>query len=286
MANPFLVQACDAARERVAADAARTAQLRAAALDAPPAPSLVRALAAPGVQVVAEVKRSSPSRGALAEIPDAGALARAYADGGAAAVSVLTEPRWFSGTLEDLRAAVAAVAVPVLRKDFVVDAHQVWEARAAGAGAVLLIAAALDDDELAALLAVAGACGVDVLLETHDAAEVERASKALDATGAAPWTVMGVNARDLATLTVDTARFGALRGALPDGVLAVAESGVQGPDDVRVLATAGADAVLVGEHVATATDPAAAVTALVEAGAAGAAGAGPAGADAPGAGQR
>lgn len=223
-----------------------------------PPPSFRDALTGPDVAVIAEVKRASPSGGQLA--PDLSALEQAvsYRDGGAAAISVLTEPDEFGGSLEDLR-RVAALRVPTLRKDFIVDPYQVWEARTAGAAAVLLIVAALDDAALAGLLAECEEAGVDALVEVHDAQEAGRAVTA----GAA---IVGVNARDLRTLEVDPGVFARVRPELPDGVVAVAESGVRGPEDVLRLAELGADAVLVGTAVVTADDPSAAVAALVTAG--------------------
>jgi indole-3-glycerol phosphate synthase len=263
----FLDAVCARARARVA-DAARrepSERLAERVAAAPPPPSFAAALRGPAVAVIAEVKRASPSRGAIAEIPDPADLAGRYVQGGAAAVSVLTEPEHFRGCLDDLAAVTAAVPVPVLRKDFVVDGYQVLEARAAGAAAVLLIVAALSDGELAGLLETAASLGVEALVEVHDPAEAGRATKAYDTTAPAPPMVIGVNARDLATLTVDPGRFQALRAALPADAIAVAESGVRGAGDVRRLVALGADAVLVGEHVAAAADPAAAVAALVAA---------------------
>lgn len=257
-----------AARVRAAQDASARplAQVREAALERPPAASLAAALSSDALAVIAEVKRASPSRGALAEIPDPAALASAYVAGGAAAVSVLTEPRWFRGSLDDLAAVCGAVNVPVVRKDFVVTPYQVWEARAAGAAAVLLIVAALDDAELLELRAEANEAGLETLVEVHDAAEAARAGRAA-AEGAPAPLVVGVNARDLATLDVDPERFALLRAALPEGAVTVAESGIRGAADVSRLRALGADAVLVGELVATADDPQAAVRALVTQGA-------------------
>lgn len=239
-------------------------QQRAAQRPAPP--SFLAHLVTDDVAVIAEVKRSSPSRGPMADIPDPAALGQAYAAGGAAAVSVLTEPRHFRGSLGDLEAVAAGVDVPVLRKDFVIDAYQVWEARAAGAAAVLLIVVALEQDDLVELISAADEAGLDALLETHDELEVTRATGAFDAAGVTGTPIIGVNARDLTTLEVDLERFATVRKLIPDGVVAVAESGVRDPDDVRRLGNEGADAVLVGESVATASDPAAAVGALVGAG--------------------
>jgi indole-3-glycerol phosphate synthase len=248
------------AHRRVADAAAREplAALRERALGAPAGPSFRDALAVPGVQVIAEVKRASPSKGDLAPDLVAPVQARAYVDGGAAAVSVLTEPVRFKGSLGDL-ADVAALGIPALRKDFLVDPYQVWEARAAGASAVLLIVAALDEATLASLLAEADAAGLDVLTEVHDADEAAVAARV----GA---DIVGVNARDLRTFELDRDGFRRLRPQLPDGALAVSESGVRDADDVRLAATQGADAVLVGETLVWADDPAAAVAELVEAG--------------------
>lgn len=223
-----------------------------------PGPSLHTALAGEGVAVIAEVKRASPSKGPIAPELDAAAQAAAYRRGGAAAVSVLTEPTRFAGSLEDL-ASVAASGVPALRKDFLVDDYQIWEARAAGAAAVLLIVAALDHDRLAALHDLAHTAGLEVLVEVHDEHEVARAA----AIGA---RIVGVNARDLRTFELDHHAFARLRPALADGVLAVAESGITAPEDLRRAAAAGADAVLVGESLVRSTDPAGAVEALVAAG--------------------
>src|SRR3954470_8101111 len=176
----------------------------------------------PGVSVIAEVKRSSPSRGALAEIGDPAWLAGEYAAGGAAAISVLTEGRRFSGSLDDLVRVRLAVSVPVLRKDFIVTAYQLFEARAAGADLVLLIVAALSDDELVSLIERAQSIGLTPLVEAHTADEVRRAVDA----GA---DVIGVNARNLQTLEVDPATFARLAPLVPDRVIKIAESGVRGP---------------------------------------------------------
>ncbi len=266
MSASFLHRVCDEAHDRVAADAAREPldELIARAREVPPPPGFATGLAAPGVQLICEVKRASPSRGHMAEIPDPARLASAYAAGGAAAISVLTEPVHVEGSLDDLRAVTATVALPVLRKDFTVDPYQVWQARAAGAAAVLLIVAALDDDALVELMGVAAEADLDCLVEAHTADEVARAATAHDRAETGRRLVLGVNARDLTTLTVDRAHVARVRAAvdLPDGALLVAESGVAGPADVGEYAAVGADAVLVGEHVATAADPEAAVRAL------------------------
>ena len=217
-------------------------------------------LTGPGVAVIAEVKRSSPSKGVLAEIADPAALASAYEAGGAAAISVLTEQRRFDGSLDDLVRVRLAVSVPVLRKDFVVSAYQLFEARAAGADLVLLIVAALSDHELVCLVERARSIGLTPLVEVHTAEEVSRAADA----GA---EIIGVNARNLQTLEVDPRTFARLAPQIPDGIIRVAESGVRGPHDVIDLARAGADVVLVGEALVTGRDPRAGVADLVAAGA-------------------
>jgi indole-3-glycerol phosphate synthase len=213
-----------------------------------------------GVKVIAEVKRSSPSRGALALIADPAALAADYAAGGASVISVLTEQRRFGGSLEDLSAVRAVVDIPVLRKDFMVSTYQLWEARAYGADAILLIVAALDQPTLVGLRERADSLGMTALVEVHDAAETERAVDA----GA---RVIGVNARDLKTLEVDRDTFARLAPHIPDGIVKVAESGVRGPHDVLAYARAGADAVLVGESLVTGGRPREAVADLIAAGA-------------------
>lgn len=258
----FLDDLLDGARRRV--EEARTREsfeaLRRRAGEGPLPPDFAAAVARPGVSVIAEVKRASPSRGDLAPGLDAVAQARAYRSGGAVAISVLTEPDRFKGSLGDL-AAVSALGTPTIRKDFVVDRYQIWEARAAGAAAVLLIVAALDEETLGDLYVAARAAHLDVVVEVHDEDELAVAADL----GA---RIIGVNARDLRTFDVDRDAFARLRPSFPAGTLAIAESGIRGPDDVRSAAAAGADAVLVGESVVTADDPAAAVSALVAAGSA------------------
>jgi indole-3-glycerol phosphate synthase len=216
----------------------------------------LRAASAERLAVIAEVKRRSPSKGDLAADLDPADTARAYAAGGAAALSVLTDGPHFGGSPADLQAARAAVAIPVLRKDFTVDPRDVADARAMGADAVLLIVAALDGAELRDLSALAGELGIDVLLEVHDEAELERG---LAATSAA---VVGVNQRDLVTFEVDHDRAVRVGTAMPDDVVRVAESGIRSPQDAAALAAAGFHAVLVGESVVTSGDRAAAVAGL------------------------
>lgn len=213
--------------------------------------------AGPGLGVIAEVKRRSPSKGDLNPGLDPVELARAYERGGASCLSVLTDREFFGGSPDDLVAARAAVSLPVLRKDFTVSPLDVCDARLMGADAVLLIAAALDDDNLAWFHDLAVGIGLDVLVEVHDADELARAT----AVGA---TLIGVNQRDLVTFAVDADRAAFLRHRMPEGAVTVAESGVRGPADGTRLRAVGYDAVLVGESVVTSGDPEAAVRALVE----------------------
>jgi indole-3-glycerol phosphate synthase len=232
----------------------RRAELAPAALDAE------GALRRPGLSLIAEVKRASPSKGALASIADPASLAAAYEAGGATAVSVLTERRRFSGSLADLDAVRAAVRIPVLRKDFMVSDYQVWEARAHGADLILLIVAALGQDDLVHLQDLARRLGMTALVEVHDESE---AARAVDA-GA---SVIGVNARNLKTLDVDTDTFARLAPLVPATCVRVAESGIRGPHDAASYAAQGADAVLVGEALVVGGDPRAAAHHLITAGA-------------------
>lgn len=215
---------------------------RAPALDA-----LSHLAPADRVKIIAEVKRASPSRGSLADIPDPAALAVSYETGGASAISVLTEERRFKGSLADLEAVRDAVSIPVLRKEFVSDPYQVFEARAAGADLVLLIVAALDQRKLVELHELITSLGMTSLVEAHTADEL---SRALD-TGAG---LVGVNARNLSTFELDKDLFGRLADRIPSGVIRVAESAVKSADDVAHYRAAGADVVLVGEALVT-SDP-------------------------------
>ena len=242
------------ARKRHEVAAAKAAipavELRARLRDVAPARPFEARLSLPGgpCRVIAEVKRASPSAGAIRAGLDAVAQARAYAAAGAAAISVLTDGPGFGGSLADLAAVRAAVDAPLLRKDFVVDAYQLLEARVHGADAALLIVAALDAPTLGALLAECGALGLAALVEVHDAAEVDVALRA----GA---RIVGVNNRNLKTFVVDLAVSEALLPALPADVRGVAESGVRTPDDARRLRRAGAANLLVGEALVRAADP-------------------------------
>ena len=211
------------------------------------------------VSVIAEVKRRSPSKGSLAAIADPAALALDYEAGGAAAISVLTEGRRFGGSLADLDAVRRAVDVPLLRKDFVVSSYQVHEARAYGADIVLLIVAALEQNTLMGLLERVESLGMTALVEVHTEEEADRAL-------AAGARVIGVNARDLATLEVDRSVFERIAPGLPNTIVKIAESGVRGPHDLIRYAAAGADAVLVGEGLVTQKSPRDAVAELVTAG--------------------
>ncbi len=211
------------------------------------------------VPVIAEVKRASPSKGFLGEIPDPGALAAEYEKGGASAISVLTEGRVFLGSFDDLDKVRAAVSIPVLNKDFITTDYQVYEARLHHADLLLLIVAALDDATLKHLLDLTHELGLVALVETHTRDEINRAI-------AAGARIIGINARNLKDLSVDTDKYRELAENLPDDAICVAESGVFGAIEMQDYARAGADAVLVGEGVATADDHVLAVQRLVEAG--------------------
>jgi indole-3-glycerol phosphate synthase len=206
--------------------------------------------------LIAEVKRASPSAGMIAEDVNPSVLARGYQAGGAAAVSVLTEPRYFQGSLADLQAVRSSVSIPVLRKDFLIHPAQVIEARASGADAVLLIVAALTDAQLRALLEAAGDVGLATLVETHSDEDLRRA---LDSDA----KLIGVNARDLETLEVDVAGALARVGRVPDDRISVLESGISTRANVDAALEAGASAILVGEALMRADDPARAVRKLL-----------------------
>lgn len=212
------------------------------------------ALAKPGMSFICEIKKASPSKGVIAEEFPYLEIAREYETAGADAISVLTEPEYFLGSLAYLREIVEAVRTPVLRKDFLVDLYQVDQARAAGASAVLLIAALLGD-ELGAFIAAARGAGLGALVEIHDEEEARRAV-------AAGATVVGVNNRDLKTFEVDKTLSARLRGFVPKSILFVAESGITSAQDVRALAEIGADAVLIGERLMRAEDKGAELRAL------------------------
>ena len=234
-----------------AADVERQASAR-----APRGEAFVASLRQPGVRVIAECKRRSPSRGVLRAIYEPAAIAAGYADAGAAAISVLTEPAFFDGSLDHLRAVRAAVTLPLLRKDFLVTEFQLVEARATGADAVLLIVAALGDQALRALIAYAASLGLAALVEVHDRAELDRAL-------AAGATVIGVNSRNLRTLDVSPTVFDDLAPHLPASVTSIAESGLKTPSDVSRLTAMGFRAFLIGERFMTEPDPGGALRTLV-----------------------
>ena len=235
------------------------ADLERLADQAPPALDGHAALSMPGLSLIAEVKRASPSKGALADIPDPAALAAAYQSGGASVISVLTEERRFGGSLRDLDAVREAVTVPVLRKDFMVSDYQIWEARAHGADLILLIVAALPDEDLERMLHLAGQLGMTALVEVHDEVETQRAVDA----GA---QVIGVNARNLKTLDIHPETFSRLTTLIPPGIRRVAESGIAGPEDAAMYAGQGADAILVGEALVRGQDPSEGARAMITAG--------------------
>jgi indole-3-glycerol phosphate synthase len=255
MPRATLEEILQVTRTRVAALQGCAADLARRAAAAPPPRPFLGLPLAPTVGIVAEIKRRSPSQGAIRSDLDPVAHARAYARGGAVAVSVLTDEAHFGGSLDDLSQVAAAVPLPVLRKDFILDETQILEARAAGASAVLLIVRVLAPDRLSALASAARTHGLGILVEVHTAGELDRAL-------ALQPTAVGVNARDLTTFTVD------LRGAedvvarVPRDVPVIAESGIEGRGDVERMAAAGADFVLVGTSLARRNDPETAVRAL------------------------
>jgi indole-3-glycerol phosphate synthase len=247
-------------RQHVAAERVRRPldEVQEAARSAPGPRRFAAALSRAGrVNVIAEHKRRSPSRGAIREDLAPAEVARGYERAGAAAISVLTDEPFFGGRLEHLAEARAATRLPVLRKDFVVDPWQVWETRAAGADAVLLIVAVLGDDELSQLLTLAAEVGLDALVEVHDRDELERALGAGS-------RMVGVNNRNLKTMEVSLATAVSLCPAIPDGVVKVAESGIRTGEDVRCLREAGFDAFLIGERLMSDPDPGQALLSLIE----------------------
>lgn len=252
----YLAEIVAAHRQAAAGDGRDPERLVAEARSVPAAPSFVDALRrAPGLAVVAEIKRRSPSKGPLAPDLDPASLAAAYAAGGASCLSVLTDRDHFGGAPGDLVAARRASGLPALRKDFTVSVADICDARRMGASAVLLIVAALSDEELARFLSVAATLELDALVEVHDGSELERAL-------AAGARLVGVNQRDLATFAVDGERARDLAAGIPAEVVAVAESGIADGVDAARLAAAGFQAVLVGESLVRAPDPAAAVAAM------------------------
>jgi indole-3-glycerol phosphate synthase len=252
--------------EEVAARSARLPlrELQQRATEAPPprgfAAAIEAKVAAGQPAVIAEVKKASPSQGVIRADFDPAAIARSYAAAGAACLSVLTDIDFFQGEDAYLQQARAACALPVLRKDFIVDPYQVVEARALGADCILLIVAALDDGQLAALSAQALALGMDVLAEAHDARELQRALRLAAVDGRAP--LLGINNRDLRSFAVSLDTTLALREAVPRGRRLVTESGIASPADVRRMRDAGVEAFLVGEALMREPDPGAALRRL------------------------
>ena len=260
-----------ARHERVAAAKARAteAELRARIADSPPPPPLV--LANGGFDVIAELKLRSPSQGALAhQASDPVARLAGYAKGGAAAVSVLTEPTRFDGSLEHLRLAAETLApqrVPVMRKDFLVDPYQLLEARERGASGALLILQMVERARLIEMLDCAAELGLFVLLEAFDAGDLEMAAEiAAERRGRSGQVLMGLNCRNLETLAIDPRRFGVLRDKLPAGWPSVAESGVESPRDAAAVAALGYRLALVGTSLMKHKDAARATAQLIEAG--------------------
>ncbi|MFN2635977.1 MAG: indole-3-glycerol-phosphate synthase [Gemmatimonadaceae bacterium] len=245
----------DEARGRAATLRGRSEELKRAAANAVDPAAFGAALRKGDIAVIAELKRASPSKGVIDSTLDAANQASAYEQGGAAAVSILTEPSRFAGSNEDLVQARAAVRLPLLKKDFHVDPLQLLEARALGASAALIIVRAVAPSELAVLMNTAADIGLEVLVEIRDRNELDRALSL----GA---KIIGVNNRDLETLEIDPERSLRLLPQIPRDVVAVAESGVRSLRDVEDVAAAGADAVLVGSHVSSATDPESAVRGL------------------------
>ncbi len=250
-----LEQILQVTRDRVAALQGHAPDLARRAAAAPPPRPFLPVPLGRTVGVVAEIKRRSPSQGSIRNNLDPVSHARAYARGGAVAISVLTDEAHFGGSLADLSQVAAAVSLPVLRKDFIIDETQILEARAAGASAVLLIVRVLPPERLSALAAAAARHQLGTLVEVHSAAELEAAL----AVGPA---AVGVNARDLTTLTVDLRAAEAVVARVPPAIPVVAESGIEDRTDVERLAAAGADFVLVGTSLARRSDPEAAVRAL------------------------
>jgi indole-3-glycerol phosphate synthase len=243
-------------REDLAARRVSLAEIQDLLTQAPPVIDAHIPLLTSPMSIIAEVKRASPSKGALAEIASPQDLARRYEDAGAAVISVLTERRRFGGSLEDLHAVRAGVSIPILRKDFMVDEYQFYEARAAGADVVLLIVAALSKNQLRDYYDLATELGMAALIEVHTHEEVE------DALEIDP-RIIGVNARNLKTLEIDLAAFTRLIPEIPDSIIRVAESGISERSEVEVAQAAGARAILVGETLVRSGDPASKINALL-----------------------
>lgn len=256
MTRTYLDNILDHHRARAASDERSLDALMSEALLCAPPRGFAKAIAAtPHLAVIAEIKRRSPSKGDLNADMDAATMASNYQAGGASCLSVLTDVPHFGGSVEDLQVARNACSLPVIRKDFTVDARDVCDARIMGADCVLLIAAALSPVELSDFLAISRRIDIDALVEVHDEAEL---AVALDA-GA---TLIGVNQRDLVTFNVDQERAVRMGSLIPSNLVKVAESGVRGREDALALRAAGYDAVLVGEHLVTSPNPSRALTDL------------------------
>lgn len=266
MARDFLVSMAEASRKRLhkamRQESLEALKQRALATTKPVGVKLGGA----GFDIIAEIKLRAPSAGKLAAADaDIAELARTYASSGAAAVSVLTEPARFSGSLEHLQRASAALSgsgVPAMRKDFLVDAYQIWEARAAGAGGVLLILQILTDEQLQSMLAAAREAGLFVLLEAFDGNDLQRCQRIANT----PGLLVGLNCRNLRSLEVEAGRFAELASAFPEGPPRVAESGLATVADISVVAESGYDLALVGSALMQSADPAATLAAMLEAG--------------------
>jgi indole-3-glycerol phosphate synthase len=253
----YLDRIVDRHRQLAAADTRRLGDLIAKTAAMHPTRGFRTSLLAnPDIAVIAEIKRRSPSKGDLCRNLDAAELAARYATGGATCLSVLTDEEFFAGSVGDLAAARSSALLPVLRKDFTVDPRDVADARLMGADAVLLIAAVLDPFELVEFHQLGTELGLDVLIEVHDEPELEEALNAGSA-------LIGVNQRDLMTFEVDPERAVRVAAAIPPDVVKIAESGIRDADDVRRLADAGYDAMLIGETLVTAADPVAALESLL-----------------------
>jgi indole-3-glycerol phosphate synthase len=242
----ILQEIAEKTRIRVAKakEAASFEQVEKQALALPVSPALPfeQALTAPGLSCICEVKKASPSKGIIAENFPYLAIAKDYEAAGASAISVLTEPDFFLGSDQYLREIASAVSIPVLRKDFIIDPYQIYEAKVLGAQAVLLICALLDTDTIAGYIKTAGELGLSTLVEIHNEAEAEQAV-------AAGARIIGINNRDLKTFTVDTGMSVRLKKLLPADIITVAESGIKSPDDAVLLRDTGIDAVLIGESL-------------------------------------
>jgi indole-3-glycerol phosphate synthase len=241
-------------------EAVPLAELKAAIEHQPPPLDFAAALAGDSIRLITEVKKASPSKGVLHADLDPARLADAYASAGAAAISVLTESRYFQGSLENLAAIRAHLPdMPLLRKDFILKPYQVFESRASGADALLLITAILDDAGLKELLSLSHDLGMSCLVEVHNEAELKRAL-------ACPAKIIGINNRDLKTMSVDLAVTRRLRPLIPPDRIVVSESGIKGPDDIRKMRGWGVDAILVGEALVTAGDVKARIKELLDQG--------------------